>query len=259
MPELESGPGLSIVIPAWNEEDRLAHTLARYLPALEARGEPFEVIVVSDGVLDRTAEVARSFESRGVRVLEFPEKLGKGGAILAGLRTARFDHVGYVDADGPIPPSQIYGMVEILKEVDCVVASRWMRGSVVLRSEPQFNRLAGRMWNLLVRALLQLPIKDTQCGAKFFKRSVVVPLLRTITLTNRAFDVVFLYHVRESGASVKEVPVTWSHDPNSRMPIGYAIPVMFVSLVGVCLMNTAAGKRVPPRMVRWFLNEFGRN
>jgi glycosyltransferase involved in cell wall biosynthesis len=259
VPEAETGPGLSIVIPAWNEEDRLPRTLARYLPALEARGEPFEVIVVADGALDRTADVARSFASRGVRVLEFPEKLGKGGAILEGLRTARFESVGYVDADGPIAPSQIYGLVDSLKEVDCVIASRWMRGSVVLRSEPLFNQVAGRIWNFLVRSLLQLPIQDTQCGAKFFKRSVVVPLLRTITVTNRAFDVVFLYHVRQSGASVKEVPVTWSHDPNSRMPIGDAIPIMFVSLMGVCLMNTAAGKRVPPRVVRWFMNEFGRN
>jgi glycosyltransferase involved in cell wall biosynthesis len=259
VPDVESGPGLSIVIPAWNEEDRLSRTLSRYLPALEARGEPFEVIVVADGARDRTADVARSFAARGVRVLEFPEKLGKGGAILEGLRTARFEHVGYVDADGPIPPSQIYGLVDSLADVDCVIASRWMRGSVVLQSEPLFNQVAGRIWNFLVRALLNLPMQDTQCGAKFFKRSVVIPLLRSITVTNRAFDVVFLFHVRQAGASVKEVPVTWSHDPNSRMPIGQAIPVMFVSLVGACLMNTAAGKRVPLRVVRWFTTEFGRN
>jgi glycosyltransferase involved in cell wall biosynthesis len=231
--------------------------LARYLPALEATGEPFEVIVVSDGVQDRTADVARSFSSRSVRVLEFPEKLGKGGAILAGLRTARFEHVGYVDADGPISPSQIYEMVDTLKEVDCVIASRWMRGSIVLRPEPLFNQAAGRVWNFLVRALLHLPIRDTQCGAKFFKRSVVVPLLRTVTVTNRAFDVVFLYHVREAGASVKEVPVTWSHDPDTRMPVANAIPVMLLSLVAVRMMNTSMSRRVPPRWVEWFKNRYG--
>jgi dolichol-phosphate mannosyltransferase len=257
VPEVETGPGLSIVIPAWNEEDRLSRTLARYLPALEARGEPFEVIVVADGALDRTADVARSFASRGVRVLEFPEKLGKGGAILEGLRTARYENVGYVDADGPIPPSQIYGLVDSLKEVDCVIASRWMRGSVVLRSEPIFNQIAGRIWNFLVRALLNLPIRDTQCGAKFFKRSVVVPLLQSVTVTNRAFDVVFLFHVREAGASVKEVPVTWSHDPGSRMPVGRAIPVMFLSLVAVRMMNTPLSRRVPPRWVEWFQARYG--
>lgn len=250
-------PGLSIVIPAWNEEDRLTRTLGRYLPALESRKDPFEVIVVSDGIRDRTAEVARSFSDRGVRVLEFPEKLGKGGAILAGLRAAQFDNVGYVDADGPIAPSQIYSMVDSLKDVDCVIASRWMRGSVILRSEPLFNRLAGRIWNSMVRALLFLPIRDTQCGAKFFKRSIVAPLLRTVTVTNRAFDVVFLYHVRQAGASVREIPVTWSHDPNTRMPVGRAIPVMFLSLVGARVMNTPVGRRVPPRMIRWFTHRYG--
>jgi dolichol-phosphate mannosyltransferase len=259
VPSAESRPGLSIVIPAWNEEERLARTLARYLPALEARDDPFEVIVVSDGAMDRTAEVARSFSSRGVRVLEFPQKLGKGGAILEGLRSARFDYVGYVDADGPIPPSQIYGMVDVLKEVDCVIASRWMRGSVVLRPEPILKQFAGRVWNFLVRVLLLLPLQDTQCGAKFFKRSVVQPLLRTVTVTNWAFDVGLLYHVREAGASVKEVPVTWSHDPDSRMSVGRAIPIMLVSLLAVRMMNssTSITSRVPPRWVAWFQDRYG--
>jgi len=138
-----------------------------------------------------------------------------------------------------------------------VIASRWTRGSVVLRSEPLFNQLAGRAWNFMVRALLLLPIQDTQCGAKFFKRSVVAPILKTITVTNRAFDVDFLYHVRESGASFKEVPVTWSHDPDSRMPVGSAIPVMFLSLLGVRMMNTSFSHRVPPRWVEWFRERYG--
>jgi dolichol-phosphate mannosyltransferase len=257
VPVIESGPGLSIVIPAWNEEDRLPRTLARYLPALEARGEPFEVIVVADGVRDHTADAARQFVSRGVRVLEFPQKLGKGGAILEGLRAARYERIGYVDADGPIAPSEIYGMVDSLRDVDCVVASRWTRGSVVLRAEPLFNRVAGRVWNFLVRATLFLPIRDTQCGAKFFKRSVVVPILRTITVTNRAFDVVFLFHVRKAGGRVKEVPVTWTHDPDTRMPVGRAIPVMFASLVAVRMMNTSISRRVPSRWVVWFHQRYG--
>ena len=104
------GMGLSIVIPAWNEEDRLKSTLDRYLRFLETRNEPFEVIVVSDGAKDRTAELARSYSHRGVRVLEFQSKLGKGGAILAGMREANFEYVGYLDADGPIPPSELLSM-----------------------------------------------------------------------------------------------------------------------------------------------------
>jgi dolichol-phosphate mannosyltransferase len=252
-------PGVSIVIPAWNEEDRLARTLERYLPALEARGDPFEVIVVADGPGDGTAEVAEAYSQRNVRVLRFPAKLGKGGAILAGLREAKFDYVGYLDADGPISPDTMYGLVGGLADVDCVVASRWVRGASGVQAEPLFNRVAGRVWNFLTRSLLFLPMRDTQCGAKFFRRSVIRPVLLTVTLTNRAFDVDFLYHVRKSGHAIREVPVIWTHDPASRMPIARAIPVMFVSLLGVRLMNTPVRRAVPPKLIDWFVDQFAQN
>jgi len=253
----EASSGISIVIPAWNEEDRLSRTLDRYLPALEARRVPFEVIIVADGVSDNTGEVACSYESRHVRLLRFPTRLGKGGAVLAGVRVSQFDYVGYLDADGPISPETIYDLVDSLKDVDCVVASRWMRGAVGVESEPLFNRVSGRVWNFLARSLLFLPMRDTQCGAKFFKGSVVRPLLRTVTLTNRAFDVDILYHVRKSGCKVKEIPVRWTHDPATRMPIVRAIPWMFLSILGIRIMNSPVAKRVPARLVNWFLRDHG--
>ena len=252
-----SSDGLTIVIPAWNEEERLVRTLDRYLPRLEARGVPFEVLVVVDGNADGTAEVARAYSHRGVRVLQFREKLGKGGAVLAGLRSARYDCAGYLDADGPIPPEQLFGLADALREVDCVVASRWIRGSRIVRQEPVFNLLAGRVWNFLVRSLLFLPIRDTQCGAKFLRRSVITSTLRAVTLTNRAFDVDLLYHVRKAGHQVREVPVTWEHDPETRMPIGRAIPVMFLSLMGVRLMNLPISRKVPARWIDWFHRQWG--
>jgi dolichol-phosphate mannosyltransferase len=249
--------GLTIVIPAWNEEDRLPRTLERYLPALESRNGPFEIVVVVDGHADGTASAARRFADRHVRLLEYPRKLGKGGAVLAGLRQARYEYVGYLDADGPIPPDQILRLVDALRECDGVVASRWARGSRVVRREPLVNLIAGRVWNFLTRSLLFLPLRDTQCGAKFFRRSVVAPTLRAIALTNRAFDVDLLYHLRKGGHDLREVPVTWTHDPNTRMPIGRAVPVMFLSLIGVRLMNLPISKRVPRRWVRWFLEQWG--
>lgn len=245
-------PGVSIVIPAWNEEDRLARTLERYVPALEARGDPFEVIVVVDGAQDRTVDVATRYLARHVRVLQFPDKLGKGGAVLAGIRVSCHEYVGYLDADGPISPEEIYGLVDCLSDVDCVVASRWIRGASGASAEPLFNRVAGRVWNFLARSLLFLPLHDTQAGAKFFKGQVVRTLLRSVTLTNRAFDVDLLYHVRKEGHLVKEIPVQWKHDPATRMPIVRAIPMMFASLVAVRFMNSPAGKRVPAKLVTWF-------
>lgn len=249
--------GLSIVIPAWNEEDRLAETLERYLPLLESRPDPFEILVVVDGHGDRTEEVATSYAHRHVRVLAFASKLGKGGAVLAGLREARYDYVGYIDADGPISPEEMLELAGALHEVDCVVASRWVRGSRMLRREPTINVVAGRLWNFLVRSLLFLPIRDTQCGAKFLRRSVLPTSLRAVTLTNRAFDVALLYHVRKGGFQLKEMPVAWTHDPRSRMPIGKAIPIMFLSLVGMRVMNLPVARRVPRRWVERFREAWG--
>jgi dolichol-phosphate mannosyltransferase len=205
--------------------------------------------VVSDGD-DRTAEVARRYAERGVRVLESSTKLGKGGAVLAGMRCAQYEFVGYLDADGPIPPSEVIQMISHLSDCDGVVASRWARGAHVLRQEPFFNRVAGRLWNVLTRSILFLNLKDTQCGAKFFRRSVILPVLRGISLTNRAFDVDLLYHLKKSGHNLKEVPVTWSHDPDSRMPIAGAIPLMLVSLIGVRVMNLPISHRLPPEWVQ---------
>lgn len=191
-------------------------------------------------------------------MLEYPEKLGKGGAVLAGLRTSQFEYVGYLDADGPIPPAELAMLVDALAQSDCVIASRWVRGSKILQHEPRFNRIAGRIWNFLVRSLLFLPVRDTQCGAKFLRRSVLGPTLRAVELTNRAFDVDLLYHVRKDGHRLTEVPVTWTHDLDSRMPIGKAIPVMFASLIGVRLMNLPVARRVPKRWVDAFLVKWGR-
>ena len=250
--------GVSIVIPAWNEEERLPRTLDKYLPLLESRPEPFEVIVVVDGSRDRTAEIARSYSPRGVRVFEFPHKLGKGGAVLLGLREAIYDTVGYLDADGPIPPREISKLVEALKGADCVVASRWLKDSVVTVRQSLFRRFSSRLWNFFARSVLLLPLKDTQCGAKFFRREVITPILGAVTLTNWAFDVDLLYHVRKGGRTVREVPVTWAHDTDSKLPVGRAIPVMMMSIMGVRIMNwKPVARRVPKRFVSWFLQKYG--
>jgi glycosyltransferase involved in cell wall biosynthesis len=241
----EGGPGLSIVIPAWNEEHRISLTLERYVSSLEASGKPFEVIVVVDGVQDRTAEVAERFKNRRVRMLRFPTQLGKGGAILAGVQAAQFEHVGYLDADGPIPPDDVLSLVKGLAEFDCVVASRRIPGSAVPYRESAFRRFVSGVWNSLVRSTLFLPVHDTQCGAKFFRRSALLPVLKAVAVTNWAFDVSLLYHLMESGRTISERPVTWSHDPRSRLVVGRAMPIMFASLVGLRLMNLPFARHIP--------------
>lgn len=252
-----ASPGVSIIIPAWNEAARLSATLAKYLPALENRGEPFEVIVVADGQSDDTYGVANAYSSRNVRSIVFPERLGKGGAVLAGFRAAKFDFVGYLDADGPVSPESVHDMIEVLRECDGVVASRWIAGSRIARPQRFARVVLGRGWNVLVRIVLFLPQKDTQCGAKFFRRSVVIPMLRAVAVTDWAFDVDLLFHLKKAGVQVRENPVTWSDGAGSKLQVHRAVPSMMLSLVGIRLMNMPFSKRIPRSWVTWFRKRWG--
>lgn len=213
--------------------------------------------MVIDGVEDGTEAIVDRFADRSVRKLLFPRKLGKGGAVLAGLRAARFAYVGYVDADGAVPPTELRRMVGVLDYCDCVVASRWIKGSRVVAQEPLFNVVAGRMYNFLVRSMLFLRVRDTQCGAKFLRLAVLDRILNAVTVTNRSFEISLLYHVRKAGGRIEEVPVEWTHDPRSRMPIGHAIPIMFLTLVGLRLVNSPIGKYVPNALLRTFARIWG--
>jgi glycosyltransferase involved in cell wall biosynthesis len=245
--------GISIVVPAWNEEDRLGSTLKEYLPKLEQCGLPYEVIVVTDGSTDGTARLARSYRSRGVYALEFPDRLGKGGATLRGMQAARYSRVGFVDADGSLAVGDLMKLVHALDSTDCVIASRWLSGSIVPERLPPVRRLASRTWNYMVKLMLGLPYKDTQCGAKFFRTYAVHQVIPRVELMNWAFDVALLFHLRRSGYSIAEVPVTWRHDDRSKLPLIRTMADMFVSLLAMRIANGPISKRLPRRFVNWFL------
>lgn len=250
--------GVSLVVPAHNEESRISPTIERYLRVLDSTRRPFEFLVVVDGT-DRTAEVSLRYGDRGVRVIRSSRKLGKGGAILAGFRKSRFDVVGYVDADGSLSDKDLFRMIEIAcaPGSDCVIASRWLPSSEWINVEPLLKRVASRGFNILVRGLLNLRVHDSQCGAKFYRGSLLDTILADVTVTNLTTDVGFLFHAQKNGARIQEVPVTWNNDSRSRFTLGTMIPIMFVTLVGMRVMNLPLGRAVPPRLVRTFARVLG--
>ena len=249
--------GVSLIIPAWNEERRLPSSLDQYIPLLEGSHLPFEVIVVADGVTDKTVEVADHYSKRGVRVLRFGVKLGKGGAIIEGFKNARFDLVGFLDADAPIKPQDLSLMLSLLSIADGAIASRWVGGNFARSKEPISRLFFSRIWNLMVRGILGLPIYDSQCGAKFFRREAILNILPEVTLTNWAFDVSLLFHLSRSGARVEEVPVDWNVDFDTKMKLEKAIPAMFLSLIGIRLMSVPAMSRASLSWARWFHLRWG--
>lgn len=245
--------GVSLIIPAYNEAHRISPTIEKYLDVLKSIGLPFEIIVVADGT-DHTVDLVQDFCSSGVKSLRVGHKLGKGGAILHGFKNAQFSVKGYADADGSLSAKDLHEMITTIlnSDYDCVIASRWVPGSVWLRKEPLSKRIASRGFNVLVRALLRLPVRDTQCGAKLYRAAIVDKLLGKVTVTNLTSDVGFLFHAYKGGARIFEVPVSWDDDPRSRFHLGTMIPVMLATVLGIRVMNLPTAKYVPKQFVARF-------
>ena len=244
--------GVSLVIPAWNEEARLPSALRQYVPQLESYGLPFEVLVVVDGATDRTAEIAAGYATRGVRVFEFQHRLGKGGALMEGFRRAKYPIVGFVDADAPVTPDDLTSLLTRLADHDGAVASRWHRLSNRRGSQPFSRLLLSKSWNTLTRVVLGLRVRDSQCGAKFFRRDAALGVLPRVTMSSWAFDACLLFHFQRAGLTVAEVPVNWRDDPDSKLPVARVVPAMFLSLVGIRLMSLPWFPRPTQWAARWF-------
>ena len=245
------------MVPAWNEEFRIPRTLEEYLGGLERSGRPFEVIVVVDGARDGTARVSARYAQRGVRVLETPRRLGKGGAVIWGFREAAYNLIGFVDADAPVSTEDIELMIAELGRSDCAIGSRRAKGSVVETAPPLSRRIASAMWSLLVRAIMHLPVTDTQCGAKFFRRKLLLSALDEVRLTDWAFDVSLLYHIFKQGGKITEVPIHWRHSDNGHFSIQKFGPQMIATLLGLRLLNSPLRNRIPAKIISWYLTEFG--
>ncbi len=225
---------LSIVIPAHNEEHRLPPMLEAYASFFSKKyGSEAELIVVPNFCDDRTAEVARKIAERYplVKVLDDPGFVGKGGAVLLGTQAAEGDLIGFVDADGATPSEAFDDLVEKISLDGCIIASRWMKESKMTPRQPFDRRVASRCFNLMVRVLFGLRLKDTQCGAKLFRREVLLLVMRNLGVTNWAFDVDMLFQAKRLGASIREIPTVWNDQAGSKLRIGYAGLNTFVALV----------------------------
>lgn len=240
---------ISVVVPAWNEEMRLGATLERYLPVLESMADRLEVLVIVDGHPYGTRDVVERFADRHVRLIEFPDRLGKGGALIEGMKAAQYDCVGFIDADGPVTPDDLRSIVAKVSCFDGVIGSRWIDGSHFAQAQTPGRIAAGRVWNILVRLFLSLPLADTQCGVKFFRKDALRRALRNVTVTNWAFDAALLYEIIQAGGTVKECPVTWSDRPQSKLTVSKAAPAMLASLISIRASNSRLWRIIPPRLI----------
>jgi len=166
--------------------------------------------------------------------LEFNEKLGKGGAIIEGFKVARGEILAFADADGSTPPEEVLKVVEHAKKHGAAIGSRWLRGSKILVKQPLPRRIASRTFNFLVRLILGLKFKDTQCGCKAFRREIVEDIVDVIKIKKYAFDIELLYLLKKKGTNITEVPIMWMDKKGSKLKLRDVLN-MFVSLFKIRL------------------------
>ncbi len=223
---------ISIIIPAYNEEKRIASTLRQYYKFFEKRGEDFEIIVVANNCTDNTPKIVRDFSAskKRSRLFNIPQKIGKGGAIKIGFGKSKGDWVCFVDADNSTPPAEFYKVLEAAKAHHCVaIASRGIPGSKVSNS-PFYRPILGRGFHFLVNLIFGLGINDTQCGAKAFPAGVARALIKEGFSSGWEFDVELLWNCRKKNTRIIEIPVIWTEYGDSKLNL-ISIPEMFLGLL----------------------------
>lgn len=224
-------PHLSIVIPAYNEEDRLGASLPLIEDYVRDRGLDAEILVVDDGSTDGTASIA----SKSGRVLKQPENRGKGAAVRRGVLEAAGRWVLFTDADLSTPIEEHARLAQIARDedLDVVFGSRALPDSRVEISQNRVRQLMGQTFNLILRRITGLPHRDTQCGFKLIDRSRTRPLFERMVVDGFAFDVELLFLCDRFGLRVKEVPVIWRNSDRSTVGILTAPPRMLLDLLRV--------------------------
>jgi glycosyltransferase involved in cell wall biosynthesis len=223
---------LSIIIPAHNEETRLPGTLEQVFHFLKQQSFTSEVIVVENGSIDRTYEIAHEFAEQhpNLRVIQNDWR-GKGLAIQRGIKEAKGEYLFLCDADLSMPIEEISKFIPPqLNKVDIAIASREAPGAVRYH-EPYYRHFTGRVFNTLIRLLVLPTLQDTQCGFKCIRADVARDIFRYQTLTGWAFDVEMLFIARHHRYQVVEIPIHWYFNADSKISVLRDSLRMFLDLL----------------------------
>lgn len=234
--DTDGQPHLSVVIPAYNEQERLGNTLNAILSYLDSKPIRAEVLVVDDGSSDATSDLAaETLGRRRGRVITNVENRGKGYSVRRGITEARGRWVLMCDADLSTPIEEYARLAETARDrdLDIVIASRGLPESQIEVYQNAIRQTMGKTFNLIVRSLTGLQLRDTQCGFKLMDRNRVLPIVEKSIIDGFAFDVELLYVASRFGLSIAELPVVWRNSPDSRVGMATAPPAMMIEILRV--------------------------
>ena len=211
---------LSIVVPCYNEEQRLPRTIEKIESYLDGKRADYELILVDDGSVDGTRRVMEEAATAHplVRVEALPHNRGKGRALALGVEAAKGDEVLLTDADLSTPIEELDKLQAALRDgAGVAIGSRALRGSRVEVSQPLYRVLMGKGFNLIVQAVLLPGIWDTQCGFKLFRADVARRVFAGLSTDGFAYDPEVLFRARRQGVKIVEVPVVWRNSAETKV------------------------------------------
>jgi len=221
--------GISLVIPAHNGAKVIENSLREYHSVLSKNFKNFEIIVVCNDCWDNTANICKKLANKlPVRVIEIPQR-GKGYALITGFNNAKFDFLGFLDADNPFDLKKIQEMISKLNECDVIIASKYKRGTIKIQ-DVLLRRFISLLGSIFSRTFLGLKFRDTQAGAKFFRKEVWSNVGKNFTCTGFDFDMEFLYRVNRKKFRILEVYVPIRRDKFSTFRLKY-LPGMLKRLL----------------------------
>jgi dolichyl-phosphate beta-glucosyltransferase len=210
----------SVVIPAYNESTRLRPTLDALLSYTQGQEWDAEIVVVNDGSTDDTAHLVREYAQAHPQILlvENPGNRGKGYSVRNGMLHARGDICLFTDADLSSPITEARKLFDaIVQGADIAIGSRWLRAELQTERQPLYRQAFGRIFNLVLRAILGLRYADTQCGFKAFRRDAAQRIFPLQKIERWGFDPEILFLARRADLRVEEVPVVWAHSEGTRL------------------------------------------
>ena len=215
---LDERPYLSIVIPAYNEAERIVPTIGAISSYVSEQGFPWELIIADDGSRDQTVELVEGLGFANLRLLRAEANGGKGRAVQRGMLAAHGQYILFDDADNSTPIEEIDKLLRQVREggFDVVVGSRAADGAEEAHRSA-FRRLLSNGLRWIVRNIFRIGVRDTQCGFKLFSYPAAQRLYNAQTITGFSFDLEILYLASKFGYSVAEVPVAWVDAPGSKV------------------------------------------
>jgi len=224
---------LSVIIPAYNEENRLFDTLKEIDSYLRRQDYNYEIIVVNDGSKDKTCQVVENLKDEAkianLRLIDNKENHGKGYVVRQGMLEASGQYRLFTDADNSTSIDQIEKMWPFFKQnYQVVIGSRDVKGSIINPDQSLLRRLIGKAGNLVIQTVGGLfGIQDTQCGFKCFTKEVVENVFPKTMINRWGFDVEVLAIAKKLGYKIKEIPVIWKNDLRSTVNLSGIIKTLF--------------------------------